>query len=186
MCFSRVVLIGVCAGLCVRVSAGERMMPFSYGAEVGYGFQQPYGTTPPSHVRMAFVHLQTIPTLAGSTEHGTSFQWIGELTLGQSIHPGSRFVVGISGVPRLNVHLAGRLGAFWDAGAGVSSFGLRKIPETKGWMQYKLESGIGVRWRWSESMTLLARYSMIHFSNNDTSKPNRGLNLHTILVGVNF
>lgn len=169
------------------LTAGDR--PIAFGLEVGFANQQRmFGSgAPVSGVQMGILHVQVLTSLAHRPERTLrSFQLVNELTLAQSIRPGSRFVFGLSEIARFNFAISRRWSWHIDNGLGISSSGLR-VRENDGWMQYLLQTGLGVtRCRPVGGFCTLAQYRLTHLSNNDTTPPNDGLNLHAVFVGMNF
>jgi hypothetical protein len=183
-----ILLLGTCLSAAVSAYA-DQVQPVSFGFEVGLAWQHQMfdryaGQYVPSHVLLGTAYLQVITRFDGDgPEH---FQLVNELTLAQSIRPGSRFIMGLSEVGRYTFGRQRPARFFVDAGAGICSYGLR-IRETTGWMQYQLQFGAGIKYRLPESdTTWIVGYRGIHYSDHNTSNPNIGLNLHSLYVGANF
>jgi len=179
-------LLVVMLNIGAPVVYGQR--PLKLGVELGYAHQQElFNSGPSTGVQLTIAHFQFIPTLwVRPGRPLRTVELVNEVDLMQSIKPGSRFIVGMSDVFRFGFPVSPAWTIYGDIGAGISQSGLR-IRENDGRMQYLLQTGGGVkRCRSEERRCWLMGYRLVHFSNNNTSLPNYGLNLHGAFVGLNF
>jgi lipid A 3-O-deacylase PagL len=187
VCLRSLVLLVLVVVSVLPAMARERRVKI--GVELGYAHQHEAYTPghPASGVQLAIAHLQFIPTLWDRPGKSLrSVELINEIDLMQSVKPNSRFIMGVSEVFRFNFPVSPVWTFYTDFGLGIASSALR-IPENNGWMQYQLQGGVGVKKCTGEKQVcLLTQYRYIHLSNNETTKPNRGLNMHGAFVGVNF
>jgi hypothetical protein len=157
-----------------------------FGFDTGIARQHSVNEAQQSRVTMFFVHGQIIGILKNPSEQGFSVALMVEPTIAQTMYPDKAIVFGINTMPRIMWGGSGRLRYFINSGAGINSFGL-SIPELTGKMQFTLQFGGGIMFRkLGEHKALTLEYRVTHFSNANTSKPNHGINLHTLLLGVNF
>jgi hypothetical protein len=184
------VFMGCALTASVSVMAQERSVPLAYGIEVGVATEQEmFGSGPPSGVRMGMVRFQVIPSLFSHPGHRfESFQVVNEFSLMETLRPGKRFIFGPNIVFRPTVRLDERYRLFWDAGFGISSSSVRHevVNQLNGRMQYQLRIGMGIRRRLSDGITASTAYNLSHLSNDGTTVPNPGLNMHTLVLGVTF
>ncbi|HXV26843.1 MAG TPA: acyloxyacyl hydrolase [Candidatus Paceibacterota bacterium] len=179
MRFLVAVLLGTAAA--VPASANDRLQ---VGGMLGVGVQQEmFGSGDPSGVVLGTAEAAFGAGLA-MADNRPRFQVVMSIMGGQSFTPSSRYVHG--GLATFRLHLAPTrpFGYYTEIGAGVTSSGL-KVRELNGWMQYYLLLGGGARWT-RGNVDLLLGYRLTHLSNNGTSPPNRGLNMHTAVVGVMY
>jgi len=182
----RLVTIVVLCILAAQEAAAER--PLKLGIEFGYAHQQEmFNSGPSSGVQLAIAHFQFIPTLWERPGRPLrSVELVNELNFMQSIKPGSRFIIGVAEIFRFNFPVSPHWTLYTDAGVGISSSSLR-VRENSGRMQYLLQAGGGAKRCRSGTRTCwLTEYRLVHLSNNYTTLPNFGLNLHAGFAGLNF
>jgi hypothetical protein len=181
----RFVLIASLLALSAPVLGGQREVKM--GIDLGYAHEFTKTVKTPSRVQLAIGHVQLIPTLwnrPGKTIR--SVEVVNELGFMQSIRPGSRFILGVSEILRLNYTISPIWSVYSDTGLGIASSAMR-VHENSGWMQYLIQGGAGLkRCRSGEKVCWLTEYRYMHMSNNGTTPPNEGLNLHAIFEGLTF
>lgn len=157
-----------------------------WGLEAGWAIEQPFSDANPSRVQLAILHGQSLIRLSHSGVH-ERLELINEVSVIESLYPSKRLIFGPSELLRSTLG-SGHVCPFIDIGAGIASSALHDpvVHEMSGWLQYQLQVGAGVKLRRESGRRLLLEYRFTHFSNNDTMWPNRGLNLHTAIVGINF
>lgn len=135
-----------------------------------------------SDARMAFLHLQLFNRLH------PNFDLMNEMTVGRLENPVHGYIIGINEVGRVSFSGARKSSFFADIGFGVNYFGPHKgVPEVTGPMQFSIVMGAGYRFNpKNKPVAYTFSYRVTHFSNAETMKPNVGLNLHTVSIGVIF
>ena len=108
-------------------------------------------------------------------------QLLNELVIGESIRPRDKFILGLDETFRLHLRPDRHVGWYMEVGAGISSVA-RKVKNLDGSLQYMLHVGAGLRVNGGPGFVTVG-YRFSHFSNNGTTPPNLGLNLHTVVAG---
>ena len=173
-------LAATCLLAAASASAQQWPGPVSVGLDAGFMREQalPSIRCICSRVEILALHVQVMNRFDGG-KGPEQFQLMNEVTIAQSVHPGSRLILGL-GIGGRKTFGSGthRMRPFAEATVGIASYSLR-IPETTGRMQYKIAVAIGVKLG-----KLDFKYGVTHFSNQNTARPNLGINLHMFEVGV--
>ncbi len=175
--------VGMAVVFCVAAETARADNVVGLGFDGGYAVQQ---EMPRQHsgVQMAIVHAQLLLRVHDFSSSGKlrNLELVNETTAATSTRPRRNMIFGINDAARL----FWRSGIFAEAGAGVNYFGLH-VAELTGPMQCTVVTGVGWQFRRKgDSYAYVVEYRATHFSNANTTRPNQGINLHTISVGVNF
>lgn len=168
------------------VSDARTSLAQTFGADIGYahqvemlGHRQDTGK-----VKLAVAHLQMSGAVLPHLD--LMFEWQFAQSIPTELHPSSRFIAGLNSLARFKTDVGKNRVAFFDAGVGISSLGIR-VRELNGYLQYTLQAGAGMEVRPAKKRVgYFAQVRWTHFSNNDIAMPNEGLNFVALLVGVNL
>jgi len=172
------IALALCA-LAPAASAADRLAvggQLTYGAEVAA-----LGVGPSSGIRLATGELHLQAAVLTSAGH-PRLQVISAIMAGQTLRPGSRFMVGCTETFRIHFRPGHTYGWYGEAGIGIVSSALR-VPELDGWLQYYSHAGGGFRRRTGADGVLTVGLQLGHFSNNGTLGENRGLNTAALVIG---
>jgi len=92
---------------------------------------------------------------------------------------------GMKAAFRLHAIGFGRIVPYLELTAGVGATGLR-VPESLSTFTFILEGGAGVSVFLKPDLSMNIGYRIQHLSNGNTSKPNRGYEANSGVIGVNF
>ncbi len=108
-------------------------------------------------------------------------------TVGQSLHPKKNGIYGFEELARFYLKPKKQIEPFFEAGAGVNEFHL-KIPELGSTFEFSLQAGGGIKYHLKnhQNFAYIAGYKITHYSNSGVVRPNQGINLSTVFVGITF
>jgi len=92
---------------------------------------------------------------------------------------------GMKAALRLHAIGFGRVVPYLELTAGVGATGLR-VPESLSTFTFILEGGVGFSVFLKPDLSINVGYRIQHLSNGNTSKPNRGFEANSGVIGVNF
>jgi Lipid A 3-O-deacylase (PagL) len=92
---------------------------------------------------------------------------------------------GMKAALRLHAIGFGRIVPYLELTAGAGATGLR-VPESLSTFTFILEGGVGVSVFFKPDLSINVGYRIQHLSNGNTSKPNRGYEANSGVIGVNF
>jgi len=92
---------------------------------------------------------------------------------------------GLKAAVRLHALGFGRLVPYLEVTAGAGATGL-DLPESRSTFTFILEGGAGFSFFLKQDLAITAGYRIQHLSNGNTSKPNRGYEANSGVVGVSF
>jgi hypothetical protein len=115
----------------------------------------------------------------GNTEFRT------EIFTGAQFSPNTEWFVGLTPHFRYDFATSTAWIPYFDAGAGVTATGIGP-PDLSGTFEFNLQAGGGVQWFLKQNMALTLDVHYTHWSCAGISKPNKGLNGVTGLLGVAF
>lgn len=123
---------------------------------------------------------------------GTNW-WRGDLELivepvyARFTQPFTADLAGASLIAKYNLLSFGRWVPFWDAGAGMVWTNLApRIPEESIQMEFLLQTGPGVQYFATETMTVTAGVRFSHISNGGLGDRNTGINAVMPYLGLSF
>ena len=99
--------------------------------------------------------------------------------------PVDAYFAGLGLAARYHFLSLGGFVPYLELGAAVGKTDLRVI-EIDSNFAFRLYGGLGVSLFVTDSVALYAGYRMVHISNGNTSRPNRGFEADTGVVGVSF
>ena len=164
------------------------------GMQVGYGIEQAdlFGSGRSSNTRLLMFQPQVSVALK-RTAGQPVVELVNELTFADSLRPCQKLIMSANDGFRFHIHPTSRMGEYLELGAGIGSSALHADPaeqrsrsdlpfrQLNGWLQYHLQVGAGIRVNIGGSRVHIG-YRLTHFSNNETTRPNLGLNLNTMVV----
>ena len=92
---------------------------------------------------------------------------------------------GLKAALRLHALGFGRLVPYLEVTAGAGATGL-DLPESRSTFTFILEGGAGLSFFIKPDLAITAGYRIQHLSNGNTSKPNRGYEANSGVIGVSF
>ena len=92
---------------------------------------------------------------------------------------------GLKAAVRLHAIGFGRIVPYVELTAGAGATGLR-LPESQSTFTFILEGGAGFSFFLNPDLAINVGYRIQHLSNGNTSKPNRGYEANSGVIGVNF
>lgn len=101
------------------------------------------------------------------------------------MHPQTAVAGGLKASLRMHAIGLGPVVPYLEATAGAGGTSL-DVRESRSRFTLIVESGVGASIFVAPGMALNAGYRLQHVSNGNTSRPNRGYNAHTGVVGVSF
>ncbi len=101
------------------------------------------------------------------------------------LHPQPSAAGGLKASLRLHGLGFGRIVPYFEVTAGAGATGLY-VQESRSTFTFILEAGPGLSVLLTRDVALTAGYRLQHFSNGNTSRPNRGYEGQSGLVGVSF
>ena len=101
------------------------------------------------------------------------------------MHPETAFAGGMKASLRLHAIGLGPVVPYLEGTAGVGGTNL-DVTESRSRFTFLFEAGTGASVLVASGVALNAGYRLQHFSNGNTSRPNRGYNAHTGVLGVSF
>jgi lipid A 3-O-deacylase len=101
------------------------------------------------------------------------------------MHPDTAVAGGLKASLRLHAIGLGPVIPYLEGTAGVGGTNL-DVTESRSTFTFIFEGGAGASVFVAPGVALNAGYRLQHFSNANTSRPNRGYNAHTGIVGVSF
>jgi hypothetical protein len=101
------------------------------------------------------------------------------------LHPQHALAGGLKAVLRLHGLGFGPFVPYVEIAGGAGATGL-DTPESRSTFTFVLEAGPGLSVLLSRDLAVTAGYRFQHFSNGNTSRPNRGYEGHSGVVGVSF
>ena len=101
------------------------------------------------------------------------------------MHPQTAVAGGLKASLRIHAIGLGPVIPYLEATAGAGGTSL-DIRESRSRFTFIVESGLGASVFVAPRVALNAGYRLQHVSNGNTSRPNRGYNAHTAVVGVSF
>lgn len=99
--------------------------------------------------------------------------------------PTKAYWAGLSAVGRYHFLSLGRFVPYAELGAGAGGTNLRSI-EIDSSFAFLLFGGVGAQVFVTDATALYGGYRMVHISNGNTSRPNRGFEANTGVAGVSF
>lgn len=99
--------------------------------------------------------------------------------------PVQAYYAGLGAVLRYHFLSLGRFVPFVDLGAAAGGTDL-KVREIRSDFAFLLFGSVGAEVFVTDSTALYVGYRLVHISNGNTSKPNRGFEAHTGVAGVSF
>ena len=103
----------------------------------------------------------------------------------QYLSPHSATAEGLKLTGRYHLIGFGRFVPYLEGTAGAGGTSL-KVPEIDSTFTFVLEAGAGLSYFVTDTVAINAGYRFQHISNGDTSKPNRGFNSDSGVVGISF
>ena len=103
----------------------------------------------------------------------------------QYLSPHSATAEGLKVTGRYHLIGFGRFVPYLEGTAGAGGTSLR-VPEIDSTFTFVLAAGAGLSYFVTDTVAVNAGYRFQHISNGDTSKPNRGFNSDSGVVGVSF
>lgn len=169
----------ICTAFAANSSADEK--PVYMGFQLAGAKQIPRPGEDGSGIAMGYLQLQFF---ARFHPHFTLVNELGAARLEASHKHG--YVIGLNEVGRVNFSKPGQSTFFADIGLGINYFG-PQVAEVSGPMQFTVVAGPGFRLQPKDKpISYTFAYRFTHYSNAETQKPNVGLNLHTLAIGVQF
>jgi hypothetical protein len=101
------------------------------------------------------------------------------------LHPDHAGAGGLKLTLRLHGLGFGRFVPYFEVTGGAGGTGLN-TPESRSTFTFVIEAGPGFSIMLSRDLAIYAGYRVQHFSNGNTSRPNRGYESQSGLVGVSF
>ena len=95
------------------------------------------------------------------------------------------FWAGVSALARWHFLSLGRFVPYVELGAGAGGTDLRAI-EMDSSFAFLVSAGVGASFFLTDHIALYGGYRLVHVSNGNTSRPNRGIEADTGLVGVSY
>jgi lipid A 3-O-deacylase len=174
-------------------SAREILKPGTVELGIAGGFWQAvdFVNNPPSTNRSSVFVLPTIGMIVtdelGAGLLSGNLELAVEPLYAKFTEPFSANAAGGSFVVKYNLLSYGRWVPFWDAGAGMLWTNLApRIPEQSLQFNFVLETGPGVRYLLTRSLTMSAGVRYHHISNADLGDRNTGLNAVLAYVGLSW
>ena len=124
------------------------------------------------------------PLLKGTPIYG-SFETGLEPIYQRYDSPVTGYWAGLTAVARYHFLSLGIFVPYLELGVGPGSTDL-KVPEINSDFAFLLFGGAGVQVFLNDSMALYGGYRLVHISNGNTSRPNRGFEAHTGVGGLSF
>ena len=98
---------------------------------------------------------------------------------------GDKYFAGLGFQLRWHFLSLGRFVPYVEGGASVGGTNLR-VREIDSDLAFLLTAGAGASVFISDNVALYAGYRLVHVSNGNTDKPNRGFEAHTGLLGISY
>ena len=124
------------------------------------------------------------PILKGTPIYG-SFETGLEPIFQRYESPVTAYWAGLTAVARYHFLSLGIFVPYLELGAGPGGTDLR-VREIQSDFAFLLFGGVGAQIFLNDSMALYGGYRLVHISNGNTSRPNRGFEAHTGVGGLSF
>ena len=124
------------------------------------------------------------PILKGTPIYG-SFETGLEPIFQRYDSPVTAYWAGLTAVARYHFLSLGIFVPYLELGAGPGGTDLR-VREIQSDFAFLLFGGVGAQIFLNDSMALYGGYRLVHISNGNTSRPNRGFEAHTGVGGLSF
>lgn len=108
-----------------------------------------------------------------------------EATLGRELHPGDSWVVSLAPVVRYLFGYPATVVPFVELGLGLTWTDIRE-PDLGGDFQFNSQGGAGVYLFDRPQLAYTLQYRFVHYSNAGIRRPNGGVNIHAVLIGVSY
>jgi opacity protein-like surface antigen len=189
------ILLAAVALSAAPVAAYDPEVTFQQGAYVlsveGGGGVQTEGPDAHGHTGLKLWYFGARASILPFGTLGKGYPWYGSLETGlepffqRYDSPVRAYWAGLMAVARYHFLPLGIFVPYLELGAGPGYTDL-KVSEIRSNFAFNLFGGAGAQVFLGDALALYAGYRLVHVSNGNTSRPNRGFEAHTGVGGLSF
>ena len=178
-----------------RAAAYDPEITFQQGTFVlsleGGGGAETQGPDEHGHTGLKLWYFGARASILPLSPFGKGYPFYGALETGlepifqRYDSPVRGYWAGVTAVARYHFLSLGIFVPYLELGAGPGSTDL-KVQEINSDFAFLLFGGLGAQVFLNDSMALYSGYRLVHISNGNTSRPNRGFEAHTGVGGLSF